>query len=207
MNNFVEDYIDQELVLTNLENYPEDIQKEILEKIEPNNFEEMIFVSDFYLRSGKFRESFLQKISKITTWKTYLDQEPPLDFLMVFMKDVKMDLVDLDLVKYYFNHFKVPVPLFKNYFNKIYEIVLLLNQNNRMKLRKESTQYVGIFALQTNFELLEILDYLIRNVQEYGLNSSYSDVLMILLDFLKFREDIQIPENRLKRLDQLRKEI
>jgi hypothetical protein len=204
MNNFIEDYIDQELVLTNLQDYPEDIQKEILNKIEPNNFEEMIFVSDFYLRSGKFRELFLQKISKITSWKTYFDQDPPMDFIMVFMKDAKIDLTDIDLVKYYLTHFKVPIPVFKNYFDKIYHIVLLLNQNNRVKLRKESTLYNGIFALQGPYELLEILDYLIRMVQESGLNSSYSDVLIILLEFLKLRDDVSIPHNRLIKLDNLR---
>jgi hypothetical protein len=201
--NYIEDYIQQELVLTNLENDSEKVQKEILDKIDPNNFEDMIYVSDFYLSKGQFRNQFLDKISQITTWRTYLDQQPPMDFIMVFLKDMKMDLTDMSLVNYYLTHFKVPIPVFKNYFEKIYKFVLAMNENDRIKLRKESTIYDGIFALQTKYELIEILDYLIRNVERDGLNSSYSDVLMILLEFLKLREDITIPQNRLERLSNL----
>jgi hypothetical protein len=201
--NYIEDYIQQELVLTNLENDSEKVQKEILDKIDPNNFEDMIYVSDFYLSKGQFRNQFLDKISQITTWRTYLDQQPPMDFIMVFLKDMKMDLTDMSLVNYYLTHFKVPIPVFKNYFEKIYKFVLAMNENDRIKLRKDSTIYDGIFALQTKYELIEILDYLIRNVERDGLNSSYSDVLMILLEFLKLREDIAIPQNRLERLSNL----
>ena len=201
--NYIEDYIQQELVLTNLENDSERVQKEILDKIDPNNFEDMIYVSDFYLSKGQFRNQFLDKISQITTWRTYLDQQPPMDFIMVFLKDMKMDLTDTSLVNYYLTHFKVLIPVFKNYFEKIYKFVLAMNENDRIKLRKESTIYDGIFALQTKYELIEILDYLIRNVERDGLNSSYSDVLMILLEFLKLREDITIPQNRLERLSNL----
>jgi hypothetical protein len=201
--NYIEDYIQQELVLTNLENDSEKVQKEILDKIDPNNFEDMIYVSDFYLSKGQFRNQFLDKISQITTWRTYLDQQPPMDFIMVFLKDMKMDLTDMSLVNYYLTHFKVPIPVFKNYFEKIYKFVLAMNENDRIKLRKDSTIYDGIFALQTKYELIEILDYLIRNVERDGLNSSYSDVLMILLEFLKLKEDITIPQNRLERLSNL----
>jgi hypothetical protein len=207
-NNYLEDYLEQETILSHLQEYPEDLQEEILNALDPNNFEEMIYVSDFYLGKGKFRNQFLDKISQITTWKTFLDQKPPLDFLMVFLKDLKIDLTDLDLIIYYLTHYKVPLPLFKTFFQKIYDFVLLENQNDRIKLRKQSTIYDGIFALQTNYELIEIFDFLIRNIEETnnGLNSSFSDVLMILLEFIKMKEDITIPENRLNRLNNLIKE-
>lgn len=210
--NYLEDFIEQELVLINLEDYSEKVQEEILNQIDPDNFEDMIYVSDFYSSKAKFRNQFLDKISKITTWQTYLDQQPPLDFIMVFFKEMKMDLTDTSLINYYLTHFKLPIPVFKTYFQKIYDFALALNQNNRQKLKNDSTLYDGILALQTKYELIEILDFLIRNVeqmnqsQQTGLDSSYSDVLMILLEFLKIREDITIPQNRLDKLNQLIKE-
>jgi hypothetical protein len=202
MANYLEDFIEQEIFLSNLQEYPIEIQENILQKIDPDNFEDMIYISDFYLSKGQFRNEFLNKISQITNWKVYLDQEPPLDFLMIFFRDIKMNLVDIDLMIYYLTHFKIPLPIFKNYFQKIYDIVLNQSQDNREKLRKQSTIFNGIFTLQNKYELIEIFDFLIRNIEKNGKDNAYMDAMVILIGFLKMRQ-IDLPQNRLEKLYKL----
>jgi hypothetical protein len=205
MTEYLDDFIEQELILDKLSEKSSEEQLKILNSIQPNNFEDMIYVSEFYLSRPQYRKLFLDKISQITIWKTYFDQQPRQEFIQVFFQNAEMNLVDLELVNYYISHFKMPLPVFKQNFRKIYQMILANNEYDRNKLLNDSLQFDRIFALQGKYELIEIFDYLLRNINESKSDKEkqeYSDVLMILLSFIKTAQ-IELPKNRLDKLYKL----
>jgi hypothetical protein len=50
--------------------------------------------------------------------------------------------------------------------------------------------------------LIEIFDFLIRNIEKNGKDNAYMDAMVILIGFLKMRQ-IDLPQNRLEKLYKL----
>ena len=211
MTSYIKDILEKDLVLKNLPNYPLKTQIEILDKISPENFSDMIYVSNFYLSNPSTSNLFLEKIKKIYNWKVYFDQNAPTTFIETFFNLANFSLTDTNLVLYYLRHYKLSTYIFQKHFEKIYQYALQEYDNNRKKFKDESTLFYAIFVALTKSEIIEIFDFLMDNIERIGnLDNSYTDVLLQLIDYLK-TIDIEfhvydtpiLPKDRLQRLSKV----
>ena len=208
MTSYIKDILEKDLVLKNLESYSLKTQISILDKISPDNFSDMIYVSNFYVSNEATRNLFIDKIKKIMNWKVYFDQNAPKIFIDTFFDNATDSITDKNLVLYFINHYKLPINIFKRHFEKIYRYALSEYNNDRKLFKEKSTAFYGIFVAQNKKEIIEIFDYLIENVERLGtLDNSYTDILLQLIDYLK-TIDIEfhlhdtpiLPKDRLERL-------
>jgi hypothetical protein len=208
---YLKDVIEKDLVLKNLGEYSEDVQINILDQISPDNFSDMIYVSEIYLSNPNTKQLFIDKMKQIINWKIYFDQEAPPEFIDVFFTIATESLPDITNALYYLVHYKLPVYLFEKHFDKIHNYALIEYNYDRKLFKEKSTLYYAIFVVQSKKEIIQIFDFLIENVERKGnLDNPYTDVLLMLIDYLK-TIDIQfhvydtpvLPENRLKRLENI----
>lgn len=211
MSSYLKSWLEKDLILENLDEYTEEAQIEILNTISPENFSDLIFVSEFYLRKNKFRNMFIEKIKKIKNWKVYFDQDCPEEFVEVFFEIADFNLTDQELVIYYLTSYKLPLDIFEKHFLKIYQFVLSENFFNRKALRNESVIFNGVFVVYSKEEIVRVFDYLMNRIEKYPtqkeqLDNPYTDVLLVLIQVVKAsKEQIQLPMNRLERLYEMSK--
>jgi len=211
MSSYLKSWLEKDLILDNLNEYTDEAQIEILNTISPENFSDMIFVSEFYLKKIKFRNLFIEKIKKIKNWKVYFDHDCPEEFIDVFFEIADFNLTDQELVIYYLTSYKLPLDIFEKHFLKIYQFVLSENFFNRKALRKESVIYNGVFVVYSKEEIVRVFDFLMNRIEMYPtqkeqLDNPYTDVLLVLIQVVKAsKEQIQLPMNRLERLYEVSK--
>lgn len=211
MTSYLKNWLEKDLILENLDQYDDESLFEILNSISPENFSDLIYVSEFYLKKNKFRNLFLEKVKKIKNWKIYFDHDCPVEFLDVFFDVAQFDLTDQELVLYYLRSYKLPLDIFEKHFIKIYQYILNENLYNRKELRKKSIIYNGIFVVYTKEEIIRVFDYLMDKIERYPiqieqLNNPFMDVLLIMINYVKgSKQEIQLPYNRLERLNEVSK--
>jgi hypothetical protein len=211
MSSYLKSWLEKDLILENLNEYTDEAQIEILSTISPENFSDMIFISEFYLRKKKFRNMFIEKIKKIKNWKVYFDHDCPEEFVDVFFEIADFSLINRELVIYYLTSYKLPLDIFERYFLKIYQYVLNENNFDRKALRKDSVVFNGVFVVYSREEIVRVLDYLMDRIEKYEtqkaqLDNPYTDVLLILIQVVKAsKETMQLPLSRLKRLYEVSK--
>jgi len=211
MTSYIKDIVEKDLVLKNLPNYPLQTQINILEKISPENFSDMIYVSNFYLSNPQTTNLFLDKMKKIVNWKVYFDQNAPKYFIETFFEISNFSLTDTNLVLYYLRHYPLSVYLFQKHFEKIYKYALSEYDNDRKLFKEQSTLFYAIFVALDKKKVIEIFDFLMDNIERIGnLDNSYTDVLLQLIEYLK-TIDIEfhvydtpiLPKDRLIRLSKV----
>lgn len=211
MTSYLKNMIEKDFILDNLQDYNEEAQYEILETINPENFSDMIFVAEFYLRKPKFRPLFILKIRKIKNWKVYFDQDAPIEFIDIFFQDAKFNQTDQELVIYYLNSYKLPLEIFEKHFLKIYQFALAENQFDRRELRKRSVVFNGVFVVYTKEEIVRLFDFLMDRIESYPtqqeqLDNPFADVLLILINYVQStKQKIELPQKRLERLYEVSK--
>jgi hypothetical protein len=211
MSSYLKSWLEKDLILENLNEYTDEAQIEILSTISPENFSDMIFISEFYLRKKKFRNMFIEKIKKIKNWKVYFDHDCPEEFVDVFFEIADFSFTNRELVIYYLTSYKLPLDIFERYFLKIYQYVLNENNFDRKALRKDSVVFNGVFVVYSREEIVRVLDYLMDRIEKYEtqkaqLDNPYTDVLLILIQVVKAsKETMQLPLSRLKRLYEVSK--
>ena len=211
MTSYLKNWIEKDDILDDLASYNEEAQFESLESISPENFSDMIFVSDFYLSKPKFKNLFIEKIKKIKNWKVYFDHDAPITFIDVFFVNAKFDITDQELAIYYLSSYKLPLDIFAKHFLKIYQYALIDNKMSRQDLKEKSVVYNGVFIAYSNFEIVRVFDFLMDRVERYEtqeqqLDNPYSDVLLILIGFIRESgQPISLPQKRLERLYEVSK--
>lgn len=211
MTSYLKNIIEKDLVLDNLDEYNDESLFEILDSISPENFSDMIYVSDFYLKRNKFRNLFLEKIKKIKNWKVYFDHDPPVELIKIFFETAQFNQTDQELVIYYLTSYKLPLEILEKNFMKIYKFVLWENEFDRKLLRKKSVVFTAIFVAYSKEEIVRIFDFLMDRIEKYPtqkhqLNNPYMDVLLVLLNYVKAsKQEIELPYQRLERLYEMSK--
>jgi hypothetical protein len=206
MTSFLKDMIEKNSILDNLDQYDDKSKIFILNTIQPNNFSDMIYISNYYLSDEKLKDAFLAKMKQITNWKVYFDQDPPEEFVAVFFNSADInDANDREMITYYTQSYKLDLDIFKRNFIKIYQVALSDSFDDRNKLKKDSTFYDGLLVAYSNLELVNVFDFLMDKIEqeqtiEMQLNNPYADVLLILLNFVKTSPNINLPMKRLGRL-------
>jgi hypothetical protein len=213
MSSNLQSILEKNFLLSDLKNLSLSDQKMILDSLSPENFSDMIYVFDFYYYLPEFHQEYLDKIKEIKNWNVYFDYDPPVAMIDVFFKLADDSLSMVDQALYYLYHFKVPLEILKKHFLKIYDYAVMEYDDDSRKMRKESTLYNGIFVAYTKEQLRNLIDFLLDEIDRYegtnALDNPYSDVLLIMLEYVKTvdrlydQESIIFTPMRLERLEKL----
>lgn len=209
MTSFLKDVIEKNAILDNLDQYDDKSKLFILDTVQPNNFSDMIYISNYFMSDEILKDAFINKIKQITNWKVYFDQDPPEEFIAIFFNNANTnDANDREMITYYTQSYKLDLDIFKRNFIKIYQVALSNSFDDRMKLKKDSTFYDALFVSYSNLELVNVFDFLMDKIEredtiESQLNNPFSDVLLILLNFVKTSPNINLPVKRLGRLAEI----